>query len=237
MFDRSAHIYDLLYGWKDYAAEAARINELILDAVPDARTLLDVACGTGKHLEHLRATYDVEGLDIDSQLLEIAEQRNPGVPLHRADMERFRLGKQFDAVTCLFSSIGYVQTTERLTETIINLTAHVSPGGVLLLEPWFSPDQWEDGHIGALFVDQPDLKVARMNLGESHDRVSVLDFHYLVATPSGISHFTERHSLGLFTRHEYQRAFDAAGLIRTYDDWGLEGRGLYIGKKPLQPPC
>ena len=55
MFTDSAHIYDAVYSFKDYGAESARIHTLIEERSPGASTLLDVACGTGKHLEQLRA--------------------------------------------------------------------------------------------------------------------------------------------------------------------------------------
>ncbi|HAC47334.1 MAG TPA: SAM-dependent methyltransferase, partial [Chloroflexi bacterium] len=50
MYDKSARIYDLLYvgsGIKDYPAEAAELHRIIQEACPTAKTLLDVACGTG----------------------------------------------------------------------------------------------------------------------------------------------------------------------------------------------
>jgi ubiquinone/menaquinone biosynthesis C-methylase UbiE len=104
MFSRSADLYDALYAtFKDYADEAARLRELI---GPDARTLLDVACGTGAHLELLREHYEVVGLDLDPELLAIARGRLPGVELVEGDMTGFDLGRRFDAVACLFSSIG-----------------------------------------------------------------------------------------------------------------------------------
>ena len=65
MFSRSAEIYDTVYSFKDYAAEAERVNELIQSRRPGAASLLDVACGTGKHLEQLRRWYAVEGVDLD----------------------------------------------------------------------------------------------------------------------------------------------------------------------------
>ena len=83
-------------------------------------------------------------------------------------------------------------------------------------------------------MDQPDLKVARMNISEVEDGVSVLNFHYLVATSSGVEHFTERHELGLFSHDEYLSAFSAGGLEVVYDADGLAGRGLYIGCRPLE---
>jgi ubiquinone/menaquinone biosynthesis C-methylase UbiE len=54
MFDKSAHLYDLAYSFKDYAGESAWVSNAVHTRVPQARTLLDVACGSGKHLEYLR---------------------------------------------------------------------------------------------------------------------------------------------------------------------------------------
>ncbi|MBA2616521.1 MAG: class I SAM-dependent methyltransferase, partial [Actinobacteria bacterium] len=52
MYSRSARVYDALYStFKDFVAEAERVHELIQSRKPGARTLLDVACGTGAHLE------------------------------------------------------------------------------------------------------------------------------------------------------------------------------------------
>jgi SAM-dependent methyltransferase len=102
----SNEFYDAIYSHKDYAAEAARVHELIRHRCPGARTLLDVACGTGRHLEQLRAWYHVEGLDLDTRLLAAAQARLPAVLLHEADMRDFALGCRFDAITCLFSAIG-----------------------------------------------------------------------------------------------------------------------------------
>src|SRR6266567_1941250 len=67
---------------------------------------------------------------------------------------------------------------------------HLNPGGVLLIEPWLAPERFKAGHLSATFVNQPDLKIARMNKGEVEGRLSIMNFHYLVATPAGIEHFT-----------------------------------------------
>lgn len=236
MFTESATFYDAIYAamGKDYLGEAQRLHGLIQQHKQcPGNTLLDVACGTGNHLGFMRQWYEVEGLDLDAGMLVIARERYPDVAFHQADMVDFELGRQYDAVVCLFSSIGYVKTLPRLHQALETMTRHLHPGGVVIIEPWLTPDVYWAGTVHAQFVDQPDLKIARMNISEVDGTVSVIDFHYLVATPEGIGHFTERHELGLFSHDEYLGAFVASGLEVVYDPQGLMGRGLYVGPRPL----
>ena len=229
MFANSAHLYDAVYSFKDYRAESEQLHALIEERSPGASTLLDVACGTGKHLEQLRAWYEVSGLDLDPQLLAIARERLGDVELHEGDMTAFSLGRRFDVVTCLFSSIGYVGTVERLDDAIAAMAAHLNPGGVLIVEPWLTPDVWIADRPHLLSVDEPDLKIARMTLSGREGRLAIMHFEYLVGTPAGIEAFSERHEAALFTDEEYRQAFVAAGLSVEHDPEGLIGRGLYIG--------
>ena len=229
MFTKSARFYDALYHFKDYGAACRQLHALIQAHNPDAKTLLDVACGTGKHLEHLRGYYQVEGLDINADLLHVARQRCPEVPLHEENMVSFRLDRTYDVITCLFSSIGYVKLVESLDSAIASMAFHLPPGGLLVVEPWFSPQTYWVGRITANFVDEPDLKIAWMYTSEIDGRISRFDINYLVGTPKGVEHFTERHEMGLFTRDEYVGAFEKSGLTVEYDPKGLFGRGMYTG--------
>jgi len=233
MFSKSEQFYDAIYSWKNYPEEARRLKALIAEHKRSpGNALLDVACGTAGHVPFLRDDFAYEGLDLDPAMLTIARERHPGIPFHQGDMLDFKLARQFDVATCLFSSIGYAKTVPRLQHAIATMARHLYPGGVLIVEPFFTPDAWVPERPAANFVDRPDLKLARMSVGAQEGNVAILDFHYLVATPAGVEHFSERHELGLFTGEEYRDAFTTAGLDATHDAEGLMGRGLYIGTRP-----
>lgn len=234
MFAKTAAYYDRIYGFKDYERECQTLITLIDQHLRSGgNRLLDVACGTGRHLEYLGRRFAVEGLDLAPELLEIARQRNPGVPLRQADMVDFELGRGFDVITCLFSSIGYVKTLEALDGAVSSMARHLMPGGLLILEPWFTPEAWKPHTVHALLIDEPELKIARVNTSFVEGRLSYFDLHYLVGTPEGTEHLVERHELGLFEREEMHDSLTRAGLQVTYDDEGLTGRGLYLGRRPV----
>ena len=234
MASRFTQIYDAVYdaAGKDYRAEATRLTELAgRHGSSGGRTLLDVACGTGRHLEHLAGDFDAVGLDIDPEMLAIAQRRLPDTELHEADMRSFDLQRTFDIVTCLFSAIGYMQTGEELRAAVATMARHLAPGGLLFLEPWIFPEQFDEGHFEALLVDEPQLKIARIGRSRRRGDGCTVVMHFLVATPQDTEFFEEQIPMGLFTHAQYEMALTAAGLSVTFDSAGLMGRGLFIGIK------
>lgn len=232
MFTKSTALYDALYDFKDYAVTVRRLHQMIQERRPGTKSLLDVGCGTGRHLAELRKDYTVEGVDLNPGMIEIASGRCPDVRFHCADMVGLNLGKSFETVTSLFSAIAYVKTLERMEQAIASMARHVVPGGLLLVEPFFTPDNYWTGRITANHVDRPDLKITWMYTSERHDRLARLNIHYLVGRPQSVEYFTELHELGLFTGEEFRNAFAQAGFTGvTFDEQGLFGRGMYIGTK------
>ena len=215
-YEKSARIYDLLYvgtGIKDYQAETAELRRIIEESSPGAKTLLDVACGTGAHLAELRQWYEVEGADLSRAMLAVARERLPGVPLHQTDMRTLDLGRSFDTVICLFSSIGYVTDPAEMRSAVGRLAAHVAPGGVLILDGWVRPDEWHDR-----FRPEPDIArddatlVVRLAFTRREGNVTNLDMHHLVQTAEGIDYFVENHRLALTPTEDYVSAVEGAGL-------------------------
>jgi SAM-dependent methyltransferase len=234
-FDLSARVYDLLYtaAGKDYGAEAEALHALVQSRRPGASSLLDVACGTGAHLAHLRRHYEVAGVDAAPAMLAAARERLPGVPLVAADMRSFRLGRRFDAVTCLFSAIGYMPTTADLARAVATMAGHLARGGVLIVDGWIRPDAWGGpGSVQMLCARDGPLAVARVITAHRDGRRTWLDMHHLVGSPDGVQHVSERHDLMLSTDAEYRDAFAAAGLAVDVVSSPHTDRDRYVGVAP-----
>jgi 2-polyprenyl-3-methyl-5-hydroxy-6-metoxy-1,4-benzoquinol methylase len=231
MFSESAELYDAIYSKiKNYEEEARTVRVWIEKLHPSAKTLLDVACGTGEHGKFLKERYQIDGLDLNEGFVGIAHAKNPSGTYKVADMTAFDMGRRYDVITCLFSSIGYVVTQEKLHAAIACFARHLNPNGLMLVEPWFTPEQWSPGRPHMITVSEERLKVCRMNISETRDGSSFFKFHYLVGTPERVTHLTEDHTLGLFTTDEMKNAFSSAGLSVEFDEQGIFGRGLYIAR-------
>src|SRR5271155_6141293 len=177
MFLESSELYDAIYHFKNYARECEILRAVIGVSAPGARTILDVACGTGEHDKFLKEHYAVDGVDLNEDYLRAARTKNPAGRYARADMTDFDLAGTYDAVTCLFSAIGYVKTVERLNSAIACMARHVKRGGVLIVEPWLTQKDWNAGvshlHAGEIGKD----KVCRMTVTSQEDNVSVMLMH------------------------------------------------------------
>lgn len=230
-YTSAADFYDLLYeGQKDYAAESAYLAALIREVLPDARSVLDVGCGTGAHARALiDEGFGVDGVDLEPRFVEIAGARCPEGSFVVGDMTDLRLPGRYDVVTSLFSAIGYARTEEAMTATIRSMRLHLEPSGIVLVDPWFEPGQLRDGWITTVTGKSDDMTVCRMSRTVVDGLTSRLEFEYLIGRPSGIEHRSEVHELRLFTQSQMERAFEAAGLAVERRPEALGTRGIYVG--------
>lgn len=230
MFSASADLYDAVYGsFKDYAGESAALTRLLHATNRNFSTVLDVACGTGEHARCLAAAgFAVDGLDIDPAFVAIARQKHPAGRFFEADMSDFRLPSRYDVVMCLFSSIGYLKTLDRVLRAFVCFRQHLLPDGLIVVEPWFEPGALDPERVGRVVGTTNDLSVARTSRVELGSKLSRLYFDYEISGPQGTRHESEVHELGLFDRSELMQAFRSAGLKAEYDSTGLTNRGLYV---------
>ena len=99
-----ARYYDLIYSGKDYEKEAGYVKDLILtNKKSKGMALLEVACGTGKHLEHIEDDFKCIGLDLNKEMLKVARKRLRKARLVQGNMIDFNLNQKFDVIICIHS--------------------------------------------------------------------------------------------------------------------------------------
>lgn len=230
-----AGVYDLVYRsrGKDYAGESAHLADEILKRRPDASSLLDVASGTGSHLEFLKQRFArVEGLERSEDMLKVARGKMPDVTMHQGDMRDFDVKRRFDAALCLFCSVAYLRNTEELCATLTAIVGTLTEGGVVAIEPWKFPEDFTPGYLSAHLATDDGRAVARISHSLREGRHVTMDVHYLEGkAEEGIDHFTDVHRLTLFSRQEYEDAFAQAGCTVEYQPPGPLDHGLLIGTR------
>lgn len=234
LYRELARYYDLIYSFKDYRKEVVRIKALISKyKKSEGKDLLDVACGTGHHLNYLKEEFSCMGVDISNEILKIARNNVKGVVFKQADMMTLNLGREFDVITCLFSSIGYLKTYANLRKTVRNFSKHLKKGGIVLIEPWFTKSTYIPGYPHMDTYSSKELKIARLNVSELRGSLSVMDMHYLVAEKNkDVKHFVDRHELGLFEIQRTLAFLKETGFQAKFLKSGLmRDRGLFVGIK------
>lgn len=145
-FNVYAAFYDLLYKDKDYKGEAAYIDSLLQEFVRKDRgnvKLLDLACGTGKHLMQLsRLGYSkLNGSDISASMIDVARS---AVSKNGMDIEFFnhsfqeanQINRKYDVVISMFSAVNYLTNYEDQRSTLQNVHGLLEHGGMFIFDYW-----------------------------------------------------------------------------------------------------
>lgn len=136
-----AKYYDLFNKGKNYSNEINFLEQVFkkFSNVP-VKSILDLGCGTGLHTKELiKRGYEVVGLDLSKEMIEIAKKRNPEAKFYVSDMSNFDLIKnegKFDVVICMFSALGYLTENSQLESFFKCCKNHLKENGLLILDVW-----------------------------------------------------------------------------------------------------
>ena len=198
-------------------------------ALPAQAELLVLACGTGGHIPYFQDDYRVSGLDLSQDMLGLAREKFPGIGFHLGDLIDFNLEAEFDALICLYGSIGFVRTVDNLRASLRRMAAHLRPGGLALITPWSTVEEFQD-MIVVDAVDRPGWKIARLEqVRLKEPKIVEVTFHHLLGKDNQVTYHKQSMEIGLFSREEYLtaltggRAESRGGIQGT----GRAGRGLY----------
>lgn len=132
--------YLLVYNHRD-DKDAVKLTDLILKEtrIPNGSSILDAACGAGRHsLLFAKKGYLVSGFDLSLNLLNIAQKRAKeeklNIDFRRGDIRSISYEKEFSLVTNLFTSFGYFDTDSENFSFVKNSFNFIKEGGFYALD-------------------------------------------------------------------------------------------------------
>ena len=162
---RHAELYDLFYADKPYEKEALFVHECLQQySVGRTQRLLELACGSGSHAFVLeKLGYEIVATDYSEDMLACAQRKavkaGSSIGFRQQDMRTLDVGERsFDAVICLFDSIGYVETNEALMQVLQGVHRHLRPDGLFVFEFW---------HAAAMLRSYDPVRVRRWTTPEA----------------------------------------------------------------------
>jgi len=208
------------YRQKDETAWAEA--EFIIEALDLKRgdSLLDVACGWGRHVHPLRDMgIEAHGLDTTELYIKMAQYKDPQV-FHLGDMRNFFI-MEFNAITCMFTSFGYFPDAEN--QAVLDcVSANLTSGGKFLLnvrnrEWWMrNPRKTSNQqYLGDRDLVHEDIQNRKFDMFRG-----VLEVENRYIRNGIIDQTIVPQTIRLYTLTELVQMFEKAGIsiIQTYGD-------------------
>lgn len=128
--------YALLYGHRNERDARIWVDAILQRwALPKGARILDMACGRGRHSGWFQDRgMVVSGIDISEDSIAEARVQHPGVDFHVHDMRETFAVEQFDAVTCMFTSLGYFDSADDDHKVLKAAYDALKPGGYFVVD-------------------------------------------------------------------------------------------------------
>jgi SAM-dependent methyltransferase len=232
VFNQYAEYYNLLYKDKNYKTEVDYIDKLIKKYCKNAKTILDLGCGTGRHDFLLAGTgYDITGVDFSETMLEIAARQRETIDgkckinFINGDVRDIRLDLKFDVVTSLFHVISYQTTNSDIISAFKTAFEHLNDEGLFLFDCWYGP---------AVLNEKPETRIKRMEnekisvirIAESEllPNENIVNVNYTVIVTNkltgAVEEIKETHRMRYLFRPEIEYLLGQAGfIIKKSEEW------------------
>jgi SAM-dependent methyltransferase len=237
MYEELAGWFHLLTAPAEYEQEATLYRDVLHRAGGDAiKSVLELGCGGGNNASHLKAWFELTLTDLSPEMLELSRSINPQCRHVLGDMRTLRLNETFDAVF-LHDAVTYMTTEQDLFDALRTMAAHLRPGGVGLVVPDHTTENFRESNHGGGHSDSArGLRYLEWTYDpDPTDTQAETDFAIFLRDgnePVRMVH--DHHTIGVFPRATWLRLMDEAGFdaqVAPSGQWdsGPENPELFVG--------
>ncbi len=215
LYNNLSWIWPIVSPPEDYVEETELFSRIIKEkAAIEVRTLLHLGCGGGRNDYTFKNHFEVTGVDLSSEMLELARDLNPGLNYICGDMRTIRLGTLFDSVTAP-DSINYMKTRDDLCRTFQTAYDHLNPGGIFLTVAEETREHFKQNRTIASTHTQGDTQVTFIENSfdpDPSDNHFEITFIFLVRKRTQLEIHTDSHQCGLFKKETWHRLLRKTGF-------------------------
>jgi SAM-dependent methyltransferase len=230
-----SHYYDLIYKGKDYLKEVLQVIKLIKLYHSDAKTILNVGCGTGNHdIEFASKGYEITGIDSSRHMLNeaVRKVKAQGLAIRflNKDICRDSINGTYDVVLSLFHVVSYLTKEEELKLAFANIYKILEPSGLFIFDFWYAP-----GILNNLpeqrtkLIEDGDVYIERRSFPEINFDSNIVEVKFTLgvkkSTSEEIEMSSEVHKVRYFFLEEIEEVLKTTGfkVIGTGSDYRMAG--------------
>lgn len=226
-FNTYAKFYDLLYKDKDYFGEASYINTLITKHSSKSKQdikLLDLACGTGKHLfELFKQGYPhLSGSDISESMIQVASENaarlKNGIQFYNYSFQQSNkiLPQEFDVVISMFSAVNYITSYAEQLQALRNIHDLLVDDGLFIFDYWNGNAVVRDYSPVKVLRKKSDnseiIRISRTTIDMINQHATVVFNCLYMEDGQKVNEFEEIHLLHYYFFQEMQNLLETAGF-------------------------
>jgi SAM-dependent methyltransferase len=216
VFDKYSEYYDLLYLDKNYSLEIEYIVDIIIKKHPNAKTILDIGCGTGIHANLLATKgYHVVGVDFSNEMINIANEKinkeykdnSSRLTFVHGDLRSYKSEEKFDVVLSLFHVFSYLNSNLDVAAGFSTIDLNLKMDGLFIFDFWYGPGVLTDlPHARIKEFENEILKITRVAKPEIYSSKNIVEVNYQLLIESKLEstfhEMAEKHSMRYYFKPE-----------------------------------
>ena len=131
-YDQFARFYDTVMG------DRSDVIKIISGAInrhnPAAKSLLELGCGTGSIMAGFADKFELHGIDLSANMLQIAQHKLPQASLHQGTIAGFELHEQFDVIICVFDTVNHLTDFSDWQKLLASAKKHLCSNGLFIFD-------------------------------------------------------------------------------------------------------
>jgi SAM-dependent methyltransferase len=194
--------WPLLSPRENQEAQGLLFGAVFANGLEGWSSFLELGCGSGALASFLPEHVEKVLVDSSKEMLVLCGENNPSASCIPGDMRTLRLNRSFDAVL-IHDALMYLTTPADLLAAIQTAAAHCRPGGLVLLVPDLTQEDFQEGNTVLAGGQTEDLAVRLMEWHwdpDPADNSTLAELSFLIQENGQVTAHHETHHGPISTR-------------------------------------